>query len=352
MRKLLILSLCLLMSATVTACKSEEVKNVESAISTMGEIDLDKKDMLLEIEDLYESLSEKDKSKVDNYDALESAWTSYDNILKDFEDEVKFSAKALVAIYNQSEVLKKESVINISFLTAADIQYAVFAFSNNGSTEIDDAILCVTTNESLPIFSKTLGVYDDETNFIVFFEPKGNAPKGIFENYFDNQINITEVVTLTERFFETGDYDFIDGGALAQQKTVAKPSSFNKTNSLVTDVLENWVAILALQKEFLNTSTPWDFDALDEIYYTTLSICEDTRRINLSGMSDQLEKLENYATYSLTMMTYENMMMNESFKKLDKEVMRSHLDKGMSYHDDFLEYNDQFEEQFLLHSKY
>ncbi len=353
MRKLLILSLCLLMSATVTACKSEEVKNVESAISTIGEMDLDKKDMLLEIEDLYESLPEKEKSKVDNYDTLESAWTSYDDILKDFEDEVKFCATAVISVFNTIEDSLDLYVENVVFVNVDGINYSLVLLTNNDpKTGIEGEGMYIVTNDGILVQGKTLGVRDNETGFTVFANLEGKFSPEFIDNYnSDITVDVDSVLILAQRYFETEDYDLIDAGALARATAVEPPSNLYESEEDALTVVENWVTILDLLGEHNNSPTPWDFDGLDELYYKTMAICEDTRRINLSGLSEELEQLENLATYNITMMTYESMQMQESFKRLDTAAMKEHSRNGQEYYDDFIVYMNQFGDQYKLYDR-
>ncbi len=346
MKKLLVLTLCVLMSFSVTACKSEEVKNVESVITALGEIDLEKEDAIIEAEKLYEALPEEDKSKVENYELLETARTEYDDILKDFSDETKFCASAMVSLYNNVDNMDKLDVESIGIVNVDDVNYALVSLSYNGTTSIEGTGLYIITNENILVLGKGVATVDDETGFRIF-NNSGKVDSGFKDNYdFNNNVDPTEVYLLTARYFESGDSDFIDIGDLAESQSINETKSFDETLRLAYNVVGNWGEILALQDEFINTEEFYDFDRLDVIYYETIDICEETRRINLSGISEALEEIENKATESLTLMTYENMMMNESFKQLDKETMRLHYDIAEEYYDDFFKYKDQFEEQY------
>ena len=74
MKKLLPILLAVVMILSLCACKSSEVKNVEALIDALAETDTVDLDQLIEAQEAYSALSEQDRAKVGNYDALEDAF--------------------------------------------------------------------------------------------------------------------------------------------------------------------------------------------------------------------------------------------------------------------------------------
>lgn len=74
MKKIISLVLALVMCLSLCACgKSEEVKAVEEKIASIGEVSIDKADIIQEVNQAYEALSDKDKEKVENFDILQKS---------------------------------------------------------------------------------------------------------------------------------------------------------------------------------------------------------------------------------------------------------------------------------------
>jgi len=74
MKKTIALLLVLVMCLSLCACgKSEEVIAVEEKIASIGEVTIDKADVIMEANQAYAALSDEDKKKVENFDALQNA---------------------------------------------------------------------------------------------------------------------------------------------------------------------------------------------------------------------------------------------------------------------------------------
>lgn len=61
------------LSGCASEADKETVQAVSRQISEIGEVTLEKADMINEIQKAYESLNEKQKKLLDNYETLESA---------------------------------------------------------------------------------------------------------------------------------------------------------------------------------------------------------------------------------------------------------------------------------------
>ncbi len=99
MKKILTLILALAILLSLSACKSSEVKAVEELIFQIGEVTVDSESAIIKAEKAYDSLPEKDKEKVSNYNLLVDArealqvieitidnWDDYFKIEKTIED--------------------------------------------------------------------------------------------------------------------------------------------------------------------------------------------------------------------------------------------------------------------------
>ncbi len=73
MRKVISLLLMLSMLASLTGCKSQEAKNVEALINSIGEVTMENISVVEEVAKAYDALSEDDKEKVENIAVLEEA---------------------------------------------------------------------------------------------------------------------------------------------------------------------------------------------------------------------------------------------------------------------------------------
>lgn len=73
----------LLLLLFLTACVSQEAKNVIDEIDGIGEITLESEETLTKIFADYNSLDDKDKEQVENYEKLQSAIDEYNVLAKD-----------------------------------------------------------------------------------------------------------------------------------------------------------------------------------------------------------------------------------------------------------------------------
>lgn len=88
MKKKIILLLYTVLMLFLVACgKSEEVKQVESKILQIGEVNLENESIIVEAEESYNNLSDKDKKKVDNYEQLVTAREQYDTLYSAYIQE-------------------------------------------------------------------------------------------------------------------------------------------------------------------------------------------------------------------------------------------------------------------------
>lgn len=92
MKKALPVLLVIVMCLSLCACgKSQSVKDVEDAIKSIGEVSLDSKEKIEKAERMYDYLTEKEKSSVENKGQLVEARYAYDSL---YADEIHNTAKA------------------------------------------------------------------------------------------------------------------------------------------------------------------------------------------------------------------------------------------------------------------
>lgn len=74
MKKTVSLLLALVMCLTLCACgKSEEVIAVEEKITSIGEVTIERANIIQEVNQAYDALRDEDKKKVENFDVLQNA---------------------------------------------------------------------------------------------------------------------------------------------------------------------------------------------------------------------------------------------------------------------------------------
>ena len=97
MKKFLSLFLTAIMCLSLSACggKSETVKMLDAKILTLGEITIESKELLEEIEAEYESLTDKEKNSIENIQTLRDARTQFNKL----QSEAQEFAKKLSTIF-------------------------------------------------------------------------------------------------------------------------------------------------------------------------------------------------------------------------------------------------------------
>lgn len=324
MKKLQCLLIAILMCFTFTSCfKSEEVKNVESAISAMGEVELTSNDEISEVEALYNALPEEEKEDVENYTILEDKRTEFDNMLKGLSDETKFCARAMISVYNNSGVTNIEHE-TIGFVTIDDINYAVIMIKNNDNNENE---IYIVTDDNVIILGKVFGVVDDETGFTTFENPDYISPDFI-KKYDDNKIDPNEVLAIVFRYLETEDPELIDISGLEKQSKIATKADLDLVNALFIHFDE-------LQDKYIKEMEAANFSVMDQTYYDTINTLEIIRKTDLSSFSNELEAAKQILVTDLIYCAYERMKVAEAYENLDIEALKIHAKKALEYQRDY-----------------
>ena len=83
MKRILCLILTILLALTVCGCKSEEAKNADNLISSIGTVTLESEAKIIEAENAVDALTDEDKKQLDNLDALNTARITYEALVVD-----------------------------------------------------------------------------------------------------------------------------------------------------------------------------------------------------------------------------------------------------------------------------
>ena len=98
MKKISILLLSVLLVLSLCSCQSKEAQAVDDLILAIGEVSLESEEAIIEAETAYQSLTEKDQEKVENYVALNDAREEYDRLA---EEERKKTVETTFALIDE-----------------------------------------------------------------------------------------------------------------------------------------------------------------------------------------------------------------------------------------------------------
>ena len=108
-RTILLFCVVLAIAFSLSACKSEQVKEVEKKIDNIGTITLDSGSEISEIEEEYNKLSEEEKAQVENAQKLTDSKNKYSELKKkESEKRVDNVVKLIDAIGNYTPQNEKE----------------------------------------------------------------------------------------------------------------------------------------------------------------------------------------------------------------------------------------------------
>ncbi len=327
MKKILYLSLAIILSFTFASCgKSEEVKGVENAISAIGDVKLTSGQNLSEIEELYNSLPEEEKSEVENYKVFEDKRVDFDNMLRDLSDETKYCARAIISVINTMDLTEFE-LEEVGIVNVNDTDYAIVVLSDSdGKNET----IYIATDAGVVVLGKTLGVFDNNTEFTVFENPV-DIDDDFLENYNENKyVDSNEVYAVTIRYMESLDPELIDISGLNKVSALENSTKKSAEDAYILGRLElqnvdnNLSRILKSLTKYRSEKSVLDSEELDRIYDDVLFLCDVTRTRDVSAVSTELEESKQKVVRTLTLVAYESMLSNESFKNLDSATMMEH----------------------------
>lgn len=134
MKKTIVIILIVSMVLVLAGCgKSEEAQKVDDLISSLGEITLDKGDLIRQAEEAVAALEAKDQKALDNIGALEEARTAYESLLN--EEAAKIDEQ-IIALGTIS--LEKESDIAAARKALEELQPEIRERVKN-SGQLDEA---------------------------------------------------------------------------------------------------------------------------------------------------------------------------------------------------------------------
>ncbi len=89
MKRIVVVFLALILTVSLSGCKSDAVKDVEKKIDSIGVVSLSSLEILEEVERAYNGLSEKEKQQVENVNVLTNARQQYDFLKKEDDERYK-----------------------------------------------------------------------------------------------------------------------------------------------------------------------------------------------------------------------------------------------------------------------
>ncbi len=147
--------------------EDEEVKNVVDEIASFGEVTLDSKIKIIKISNLYNALTEEQKTKVNNYEKMAEYENTYveltinntiqliDNIgTVKLSDDVEEKIDLAKDAYNLLSEDSKERITNYSILQKKDEEYNRLSSKKNKLLDAQEALNAGNLNNALKILRK------------------------------------------------------------------------------------------------------------------------------------------------------------------------------------------------------
>lgn len=336
MKKLSVILLSILLSFNLISCgKSEEVKNVQKLISKIDSITLDTKDLIILAEDSYKSLPADEKLDVKNYDDLQSARLELDNIIKDFSDDEKYCARAIITLRNSLKDPSSLEVHSISFNNENPKYVEISSSAKNSFGALTRSTETITDDKSII----TSGIPDKETYLYISVDTLDNS---------STTINLDNVMLLVERYLDTKDKNFIglDTENIASAEANVKDIE-NKieTIELVKTIQKKSLEAMDLLKDAANYTFLDSNIALTK-QNEAIALFEEVKAIDLSSTSTELNTLKNNYTDSFINATNEFIKLSTAAQKYDSANVNKHLSSAQAYMDEARVYLLQFEELY------
>ncbi len=320
------LALAVLLTLSLTACgKSEEVLMLEESIATIGEVTLDKGELIIFAEQSYSLLEEKDKEDVENYDVLLSARQEFDNIGKDYLDTEKFSARATIALQN---VIENKDALEIKYTKVNDkeVKYveitAVLEHVEDGINQLAEQIFIITEDDNIitDIVAKDETkifdiLIDYETGLYVITEPLAKELNLDFETH---EPVFERVSLLIERYSNTKDQEFIglDEQTLIEFNEKAEKIELKKhTVSAIMEFYPKMELIEDLQVEAEDAILVKKYDVANAMYEDIIIYCQEILELDFSETSLELNGLKNNTAELMIESTLNSTLKIESIKK-------------------------------------
>lgn len=140
LKRFFCLLLCVCLCLSLCACfKSKQVKSVEQAITDIGEVTLERETLITSAEELYNSLPDEEKEKVENYQVLTDARLAWDalaveqvetlianigTVSLDSADKIEAARTAYDALTEELQA----KVCNLGKLTEVEADYAFLVY--------------------------------------------------------------------------------------------------------------------------------------------------------------------------------------------------------------------------------
>lgn len=148
MKRIIALVLLLAVFLSMSGCKGSKVQLVEELIFQIGEVTVDSEPAIVKAEVAYNSLSEKDKAKVDNYDILVAARNSI--------EVVEINIDNVDDYFKVEETVDDFEYTEDYFVTSASAKYTIRI-----SKKADCRVKKVSFNLGLLAWDDNWESYDD-----------------------------------------------------------------------------------------------------------------------------------------------------------------------------------------------
>ncbi len=349
-----------LLAFGLVACgKSEEVVMLEENISMIGVVDLEKEEMIISAEQIYDSLGDKDKEDVENYGLLVSARQDFDNIGKDYSDEDKLFARASIAVQNVIE--NKEAIVIPSIIANnEEIEYveiitSVEKFEDNITeiveqtfivTEDENTIINIIAEDEANIFDVLI---DYETGLFVITEAVSKE-LAFGETLFETTEPIYDKVgLLIERYSDTKDKDFIglEEQVIEQFNDKAKKVELKKqTVSALIDFYARAMVMEDLQVDAQDAIIAKNYGEALAMYNETIFLCEEVLALDFSEISLELETLKNNMAELMIESSNNSIIKIDAIKQLQFDELKKLHEKAL---DQMRESLNNFEKFYELY---
>lgn len=330
MKKIKVIMTAIILSLSLISCgKSEEVKNVESLIESIGTVTRETESKIIEAEKEYSNLLEDDKSKVDNYDDLQNARDEYNNIGKDFSEETKYCARAIITIKNCLKDPNSIEVHKVDF-NDGEHKYAQIDYSaKNSYGGLSRSTYIVTNDEDVIISGKP----DDET-YLYFID---NTERTVS---LDSkiEINYDDVMFLVERYSNTKDKEYLGLDAQTIEESQAKIEIINTKiarRELLKDThdsfMEDQFEILEVFNDAMTNVAYNNYNKAENELDKALVLIEELENKDISDVSLELEEAKNKYTETMKLCCDELPKFISAMKNYDVAELEKHKKSMTEY---------------------
>ncbi len=323
MKNLKVLIIAIVISVILISCgKSEEVKNVEKQISSIQDVTLEKQDIIISAEDAYNNLPSDEKQDVKNYDDLQESRLELDNLIKDFSDETKYCARAIITIKNHLKDPNSIEVHKIDF-NDGEHKYAQIDYSaKNSYGGLARSTYIITNDENVIISGKP----DDETYLYVVDNSEGTVS-------LDSKIDVDydEVMLLVDRYEKTRDKEYLGLDIQTIEESQAKIELINAKiariellNDINDSFMEDFEDIMDTFNDAVTYVSYNNYSRAKTEINNTIALIEEVKNKDISNVSVELSEARNIYLETQKMCTNELLNIIKALETYDSTGLEKH----------------------------